>query len=74
MEYKRIYLPFGLYFHRMRMMPVDNELTAKKDEEISKHLKDGWRIVSTSPSTGCEVIDGVSRTYTVGIEVFLVKE
>ena len=85
MEYKRIHLPLKYdFFPTLKCVSPGNYDTTKEvDEEISKHLKNGWRIVSTTPITGSRAMDekGLSfmnaenvYTYTIAIEVFLVKE
>ena len=86
MEYKRIKLPFATKFNTLfqAIHPFDNDDTKEADEEISRHLKNGWRIVSTTPITGSTAYDekGIGSiglpekvyTYTICVEVFLVKE
>ena len=60
--------------------PNDGERTLKADKEISKHIEEGWKIVSTCPITASINLlhdrgrDDVYATYTQGIEVFMVKD
>jgi len=86
MKYKRIWMPYNVDFvrHLDYVRPSDDEDTNKADNEITKLLSEGWRIISTAPITGSRAFDeeGLSSirspkmvyTYTTGIEVFLVKE
>jgi hypothetical protein len=86
MKYKRIWMPYNVDFITILkyVKPSDNEDTNKADNEITKLLSEGWRIISTAPITGSQAYDedGLSSirkpemvyTFTTGIEVFLVKE
>jgi hypothetical protein len=74
MEYKRIWLPLGIEIIGSAVLPTDDARTKKADEEISKHLNLGWRIVSTAPLAGSNFAGGNNTSYTTGIEVFMVKE
>jgi hypothetical protein len=86
MEYKRIWMPYKTDFSVVckYFYPSDDENTEKADNEIAKLLSEGWRIISTAPITGSQARDekglcsiGLPEmvyTYTIGIEVFLVKE
>jgi len=86
MKYKRIWMPYDADFVTILMMvrPSDYEDTKKADNEITKLLSEGWRIISTAPITGSQAYDreGLSSlrnpemvyTFTTGIEFFLVKE
>ena len=80
-------MPYDWNFVTILMMvrPSDYEETKKADNEITKLLSEGWRIISTAPITGSQAYDreGLSSlrnhpemvyTFTMGIEVFLVKE
>jgi len=87
MKYKRIWMPYNVDFvrHLDYVRPSDDEDTNKADNEITKLLSEGWRIISTAPITGSQAYDrlGLSSlrnhpemvyTFTIGIEFFLVKE
>lgn len=84
MEYKRIWLPYHTQLNDLLYYaePCDDEDTEKADKEIADHLKNGWRIASVAPITGsgCYDKNGLKNfsdsvfTYTVGLEVFLVKD
>ena len=86
MEYKRIWMPYNNEFFKTckYVHPSDDKDTEKADNEIAKLLSEGWRIISTAPITGSRAydekgLDGIGLpemvyTYTIGIEVFLVKE
>jgi hypothetical protein len=87
MKYKRIFMPYDTNFVTMLMMvrPSDYEDTNKAENEITKLLSEGWRIISTAPITGSQAYDrdGLSSlrnrpemvyTFTTGIVFFLVKE
>ena len=86
MKYKRFLIPYNEDFctQLKYVRPSGDEDTNKADNEITKLLSEGWRIISTAPITGSRAFDeeGLSSirspkmvyTYTTGIEVFLVKE
>ncbi len=64
MEFKRIYLKYGLKFkveelsdtiNKHSYIPVDENFTNETDLEIEKLISEGWKIVSTSPVVGTDV-------------------
>jgi|LauGreDrversion4_2_1035121.scaffolds.fasta_scaffold1473155_2 hypothetical protein len=87
MEYKRVWLKYNteanfdfidgeLY---NTCFPSDNNETSAADNEISKLLIKGWKIVSTCPVTASKNIltskgNNIYLTFTSGIEVFMVKD
>jgi hypothetical protein len=65
--------------HFIGYYPVEDEKTEKASTEIQNLITQGWRIVSTAPVTGSlnlllDRSDDRYHTYTMGIEVFMVKE
>ena len=91
MDYKRINILYDTdYCDALhRISPEEGEYSKSADNEIKKHLNDGWRIVSTAPviaswRRNAENLSGIAPnkhewqdyvfTYTNGIEVFLVKD
>ena len=78
MEYKRIWLKYNTFNTYGEVIPSESEDTKKVDAEIAKHINEGWRIVSTSPITASTIDDYRKTpfvfTYTIGIEIFMIKE
>ena len=84
-NYKRLWLSFKSGLEDLDnvtsftdTLPMESEDSKKVDKEISELLKKGWSIASTSPVTATSVRPlykgGTQQfTYTVGIEVFMVK-
>jgi hypothetical protein len=88
-QFKRVWLPYKRKLNTdnsngmisIGCYPTDDEKTEKASTEIQNLIAQGWRIVSTAPVTGSlNVFFSVSddndiyHTFTMGIEVFMVKE
>tara|TARA_B100002019_G_C20889472_1_gene412730 strand:+ start:111 stop:389 length:279 start_codon:yes stop_codon:yes gene_type:complete len=86
-NFKRLSYIYNVQFENSRykfpdydMTPYDSDHSKKVDKEISELLKNGWSIASTSPVTATSIRIGSSAdggtkqfTYTIAIEVFMVK-
>lgn len=88
MEYKRIRIDCEQEFWPETMIAYNTSIKDDTaEEEIAKHLNEGWRIISTTPIIGSRAYNEQGHckfssrggsdmvyTYTQCIEVFLVKE
>ncbi len=86
MKFKRVYIQYSS--DEIRNMtdddfswwvPCDSDKTTEADEQIEKHLNEGWKIVSSVPVVGTftqKISDEVSIPFVVtdGIEVLMIKE
>ena len=87
MDYKRIWLKYHTKQQiddsdnmlTINAIPTESDDSTAADREIKQLLNLGWTIESTCPIIGSTNIlnskgDDVYTTYTIGIEVFMVKK